>query len=164
MAALASPGLSADVRCAVGAGAGWFAWGGQHPTVVPFAFGTAASGQIETGSLVAGDHTLGKVVVYSGRTSWLFMSLDDGSWSGKANCQVRLVDGKTVPLGTFWLEHGYGAWGVALPPGTGRIQTASVVTDQGVLASAHFPSGTMTSAVGTTSGQGVISGPSWMTH
>ena len=139
-------------------------WGGQHQTVVPSAFGTAPGGQIETESLVAGGRTLGKVVVYSGRTSWLFMSLDDGSWSGEANCQVRLVDGKTVPLGTFWLEHGYGAWGVTLPPGTGRIQTASVVTDQGVLASAHLPSGTMTAAVGTTSGQGVISGPSWMTQ
>ena len=149
---------------AVGAGAGWLAWGGQHQTVVPAAFGTAPGGQIETESLVAEGRMLGKVVVYSGRTSWLFMSLDDGSWSGKANCQVRLVDGKTVPLGTFWLEHGYGAWGVTLPPGTGRIQTASVVTDQGVLASVHFPSGTMTSAVGTTTGQGLISGPSWMTH
>jgi hypothetical protein len=149
---------------AVGAGAGWLAWGGRPQTVVRSAFGTAPGGQIETESLVAGGRTLGEVVVYSGRTSWLFMSLDDGSWSGKANCQVRLVNGKTVPLGTFWLEHGYGAWGVALPPGTGRIQTASVVTGQIVLASAHFPSGTMTSAAGTTNGQGVISGPSWMTH
>jgi len=149
---------------AVGAGAGWLAWGGQHQTVVPSAFGTAPGGQIETESLVTGGRTLGKVVVYSGRTSWLFMSLDDGSWSGKANCEVRLVNGKTVPLGAFWFEHGYGAWGVTLPPGTGRIQTASVVTDLGVLASAHFPSGTMTAAVGTKSGQGVIPGPSWMTH
>jgi len=122
VAALASPGLSADVRCAVGAGAGWFAWGGQHPTVVPFAFGTAASGQIETGSLVAGDHTLGKVVVYSGRTSWLFMSLDDGRRSGKANFQVR---------------------------NRRRART--------------FHPAPLTSAPGATSGQGVISEPSWMT-
>jgi hypothetical protein len=149
---------------AVGVGAGWLAWGGQHQTVVSSAFGTAPGGQIETESLVTGGRTLGKVVVYSGRTSWLFMSLDDGSWSGKASCEVRLVNGKTVPLGTFWLEHGYGAWGVTLPPGTGRIQAASVMTDQGVLASAHFPSGTMTSAVGAAGDQGVISGPSWKTQ
>lgn len=149
---------------AVGAGAGWLAWGGRSQTVMRSAFGTTPGGQIETESLVAGGHTLGEVVVDSGRTSWLFMSLDDGTWSGKASCQVRLVNGKTVPLGSFWLEHGYGAWGVALPPGTGRIQTASVVTGQVVLASAHFPSGTTTSAVGTRSGRGVISGPSWMTH
>jgi hypothetical protein len=50
------------------------------------------------------------------------MSLDAGSWSGKATCQVRLVDGKVVPLGTSWLEHGYGARGVTVPPGTRRIQ------------------------------------------
>ena len=51
------------------------------------------------------------------------MSLDDGSWSGKATCEVRLADGTTVPLGTFWLDKGYGAWTVALPAGTGHIQT-----------------------------------------
>jgi len=149
---------------AVGVGTGWLAREGPHQSVVRSAFGTAPSGQIETASLVEGGRTLGKVVVYSGRTSWLFMSLDDGSWSGKATCQVRLADGTTVPLGTFWLENGYGAWGVTLPPGIARIHSASVVTDSGVLGTARFPSGTLASSVGRANSQGVISGPPWTTN
>ena len=69
------------------------------------------------------------------------MSLSAGSWSGAAQCEVRLADGAKVMLGNFWLDDGYGAWGVALASGTGRITSASVVTPRGVLASASFASG-----------------------
>jgi glycine/D-amino acid oxidase-like deaminating enzyme len=81
---------------------------------------------------------------------WLFMSLDDGSWSGKATCQVRLAGGKTVLLGTFWLDNGYGAWGVSLAPGTARIRSASVLSNGGVLASADFAPGPTAYLSGTT--------------
>ena len=113
-----------DVRCAVGA-AGWLAWGGQHPTVLAV-FGAAAGGQIETELLSAGDHTLGNVVLYSGRTSWLFMSLDDGRRSGKANCQVSSSRGKRFRWGLPGSDPGDGVRDVTLSPGTGRIETASV--------------------------------------
>jgi len=135
--------------------------GSGQPAIERTAFGTERGGTLERASLLAGGHTLGEVVVYSGRTSWLFMSLDDGSWSGEATCQVRLADGTTVPLGTFWLYNGYGAWSVVLPPGTGRIQLASVVTAEGVLASAHLPSGGATSTASTASNRTVISGAGW---
>jgi len=152
----------------VGAGAGWLARSGHRPAVGASAFGTEPGGHMETESLVSGGRVLGTVLVYSGRTSWLFMSLDDGSWSGRASCQVRLADGKRVPLGTFWLDKGYGAWGVTIPSGTGPIEAASVVTAAGVLASARFPSATISSIVDPAGGQGAISGKdvsagsSWM--
>lgn len=126
---------------AVGVGAGWLVRGGQHPTIERSAFGTEAGGKVETASLLAAGRAVGEVVVYSGSTSWISMSLDDGSWSGKASCVVRLANGSTVPLGTFWLDKGYGAWTVALPAGTGRIELASVVNDEGVLASARLSAG-----------------------
>ncbi len=141
------------VGVGVGAGAGWLARSGPRPTVGASAFGTEPGGHTETKSLVSGGQVLGTVMVYSGRTSWLFMSLDDGSWSGKAICQVRLTDGRIVPLGTFWLNDGYGAWGVTIPPGTGPIETASVVTSAGVLASARFSSATTESMVDPADGQ-----------
>jgi hypothetical protein len=150
---------------AVGAGTGWLVRGSQHPTIAPSAFGTEHGGKLETASLVAAGHAVGEVVVYSGRTSWLSMSLDDGSWSGEATCEVRLADGTSVPLGTFWLEKGYGAWDVVLPPGTGPIELASVVTDQGVLASARFAAGPKTPAAGEASDQAAtVSGRRWMTR
>ena len=55
---------------------------------------------------------------------------------------MRLAGGKTVLLGTFWLDNGYGAWGVTLAPGTGHIRSASVLSGGTVLASADFASGT----------------------
>jgi len=146
----------------VGTGAGWLARGAtKQPTPVANGFGTEAGGRFETASLLAGGRELGSVTVYSGKKSWLFMSLYDGSWSGKATCLVRLADGTSIALGTFWLDGGYGAWGVSLPSGTGRIRSASVVTDGGVLASARFPSGAATRAAKSASGLIPNAGANW---
>ena len=125
-----------------GVGTGWLVRGGQHQPAVRSAFGTGPAGRVQTASLLAAGRRIGNVTVYSGQTTWLFMSLEDGSWSGKATCQVRLAGGKTELLGTFWLENGYGAWGVTLAPGTGKIRSASVLSGGGVLASADFAPGT----------------------
>ena len=149
---------------AAGVGAGWLVRGaGSRPPVARTAFGTEPGGHIETASLVSAGRALGEVVVYSGPTSWLSMTLDDGSWSGEATCQIRLADGTTVPLGTFWLEKGYGSWSVVLPPGTGHIQLASVVTADGVLATAHLPSGGARTARAATGGA-ATSAATWMSR
>jgi len=137
------------VAVGVGVGTGWLLRGGQQPVIARSAFGTGPGGHIETASLVAGGRSIGTVTVYSGRTSWLYMSLEDGSWSGKASCQVRLAGGRTVPLGTFWLDNGYGAWGAALAPGTKRVRSVSVLSGGVVLASASLASNTTASAPGT---------------
>ena len=138
------------VAVGAGVGTGWLVRGGQQPPVARSTFGTEPGGRIETASLVSAGRRIGNVTVYAGRTMWLFMSLDDGSWSGKATCQVRLAGGKTVLLGTFWLDNGYGAWGVSLAPGTGRIRSASVLSNGGVLASADFAPGPTAYLSGTT--------------
>ncbi len=138
------------VAAGVGVGAGWLLRGGPQPAVGRSAFGTEPGGRAETASLDAGGRSIGNVTVYSGRTVWLFMSLDDGSWSGEASCQVSLAGGKTMLLGTFWLEDGYGAWGVTLALGTGRIRSASVLSHGAVLASAKFAPGTEAPVSGTT--------------
>jgi len=133
--------LALLVVLGVAAGAGWLVRGGPQPAVPRSSFGTAVGGRAETAALLAAGRSIGDVTVYTGSTDWLFMSLDDGSWSGKASCEVHLAGGKTVLLGTFWLDNGYGAWGVTLAPGTGRVQSASVLSDGGVLASADFGPG-----------------------
>ncbi len=139
--------LVAVVALGAGVGAGWLVRGGGPPVVGRSAFGTGQGGRVATRSLVSGGRAIGSVTVYSDRkdgdaasTSWLFMSLDVGSWSGAATCEVRLADGTRVQLGTFWLDHGYGAWGVTLPAGAGSIRSASVLSGGDVLASANFAS------------------------
>ena len=131
-------GLALLVAAVAGVGTGWLVRGGQQPPAVQSGFGTGPAGRVQTASLLSAGRNVGTVTVYSGRTTWLFMSLEDGSWSGKATCQVRLAGGRTELLGTFWLENGYGAWGITLTPGTGHIRSASVLSEAGLLASANF--------------------------
>jgi hypothetical protein len=140
------------VAVGAGVGTGWLVRGGQAPPAVRSAFGTEPGGHVESASLLAAGRRIGDVTVYAGHTTWLFMSLDDGSWSGEATCQVRLAGGKTVLLGAFWLDNGYGAWGVTLAPGTGHIRSASVLSGGAVLAIAEFAPGTAASVPGTASG------------
>ena len=133
--------LLAVLALVIGAGAGWLVRGGHTPATGRASFGTGAGGSVSSRPLASGGHELGYVTVYSGAapgSGWLFMSLDVGSWSGAASCRIRLADGRDVVLGTFWLDHGYGAWGVSLAPGTGRIRSAEVVDAKGVLATADF--------------------------
>ncbi|MGO9965351.1 MAG: hypothetical protein ACLPUG_18250 [Acidimicrobiales bacterium] len=137
---LALASVAMLVALGAGVGAGWLVRGGPQPS--RSSFGTAPGGRAETASLMAAGRSIGNVTVYSGRSTWLFMSLDDGSWSGEASCEVRLAGGRTILLGTFWLDNGYGAWGVTLAPGTGRVRTASVLSGGSVLASADFAPGT----------------------
>jgi hypothetical protein len=120
----------------VGVGTGWLSRGSQRPVVA--GFGTDAGGHLQTEALIAGSRTIGETTVYSGTTSWLFMSVDDGSWSGNAICEIRFADGSTLPLGTFWIDKGYGAWAAPFPSGKGPIQGASLVTGGTVLASSRF--------------------------
>ena len=109
------------------------------PPVARSAFGTEPGGHIETAvarlrrpASSAGHRLL------AASTSWLFMSLDDGSWSGEATCQVRLADGTTVPLGHVLARERLRSLGRRLPPGPATSDSASVVTAEGVLASAHL--------------------------
>jgi len=144
---LALASVLALVVLGAGVGAGWLARGnGSQASAQPW-FGTAPGGSVLTSSLVSKGSDIGSVTLYSpgragaaGREGWVFMSLDVGSWSGEASCELRLGDGRRIVLGTFWLDHGYGAWGVGIPLGTGPIAGASVLGTHGVLASAAFAS------------------------
>lgn len=146
--------LLAIAGLGAGLGAGWLARGG--PSATQSAFGTEPGGSVSTRSLVSAGRVIGYVTVYSPRGSadnydggsWLFMSLTAGSWSGEAQCEVRLSNGTKLMLGNFWLDNGYGAWSSALPSGPARISSASVVTATGVLASANFASSASSPARG----------------
>jgi hypothetical protein len=142
---LALASLAALIALGAGLGAGWLVRGSGPPPAGRSAFGTEQGGRVTTRSLVSGGRAIGYVTVYSDpasggsrATSWLYMSLDAGSWSGTATCEVRLADGSHVQLGSFWLDHGYGAWGVAVPAGTRPISSAYVSSGKEVLASADF--------------------------
>jgi hypothetical protein len=94
---------------------------------------------IETAALYSGSHMVGRVLVYAGNPTWLFMYMDDPAWQGAIHCEVVVDQGPTVDLGQFWLSEGKGAWAASVDQPAGRLSQARIVGSDGkVLASANL--------------------------
>jgi hypothetical protein len=92
---------------------------------------------IETAALYSGSHMVGRVFVYAGNPTWLFMYMDDPAWQGAIHCEVVVDQGTTLGLGQFWLSEGKGAWAASVDQPAGRLSEAKIVGADGkVLASA----------------------------
>ena len=50
----------------------------------------SAGAPIHVAALYAGSHPVGRVMVYAGNPTWLFMYMDDASWQGTLRCEVVL--------------------------------------------------------------------------
>lgn len=102
---------------------------------------TSASPNLTSAALIAHGETVGEAFVSAGKPSWMFMSIDSGTWSGAVTCQVILAGGQVESIGQFELSGGYGAWGAPLWSAAQEVRSARLVTSAGaVLASASFPS------------------------
>ena len=125
---------------AAGVGAGWIAHDSQRTPSLA-AIGTSPGGHLRVVALVApswqsagrAPAPRGRLYVYSGKSDWIFMDVDAGSWHGQVACVATLRDGTRLRLGTFWMSKGYGAWGVALPVSASRVRSAQVVTSGGTV-------------------------------
>jgi anti-sigma-K factor RskA len=99
----------------------------------------AAAAPIHVAALYSGGRAVGRVMVYAGNPTWLFMYMDDANWQGTLRCEVVLDQGAPVVLGKFWLSGGKGAWAASLAQPAGRLSQARVVGPAGnVLASADL--------------------------
>jgi hypothetical protein len=89
-------------------------------------------------------HQVGHAYVYPGNPSWIYLSLesletDTPASSETIHCEVVRRDGSTVPVGTFPLTHGHGAWGGPAPVDRNTLKTAKLISGRGhTLATAHF--------------------------
>jgi hypothetical protein len=89
------------------------------------------------------ERQIGHAYVYPGNPSWIYLSLDTDipTTSGTVRCEVVRRDGSTVPVGTFPLTRGHGAWGGPAPVDRGRLTTARLINGNGrTLATARFTS------------------------
>jgi hypothetical protein len=94
---------------------------------------------IEAAALYSGSQMVGRVLVYAGNPTWLFMYMDDAKWEGTLRCEVVVDLGPTVDLGRFWLSGGKGAWAASVDEPAGRLSEARIVSARGtVLASADL--------------------------
>ena len=100
---------------------------------------TGPHSSIAVASLISGSHDVGRVMVYAGNPTWLFMFMNDPTWKGELRCEVVMEDGPTVTMGRFWLADGKGAWAVSVDQPAGRLSQARVVDAHGkVLAEADL--------------------------
>jgi hypothetical protein len=95
---------------------------------------------LKSASLVSATHQeVGDVYVYSGTSSWVYMSIDMGSGNEVVTCEVVGENGQVSKVGSFQLAEGYGSWGSPNPGNLGTLSGARLVSADGtVLASATF--------------------------
>ena len=103
---------------------------------------TPASNQIAppvTAQLTSQGRILGHVFVSGAHPAWIYMTFDEGKWSGTAWCSVTLKNGRVKDLGSFSLTNGYGAWDASVNVAANQVATAQVTDASGhVLATAHL--------------------------
>ena len=113
---------------------GWRIGAGTAPAV------SSAEGPLESASLVSATHQeIGDVFVYSGTSSWVYMSVDMGSGNQLVTCEIVGKNGQVSKVGSFQLADGYGSWGSPNPGNVGTLSGARLVSADGtVLATASF--------------------------
>ncbi len=95
--------------------------------------GHSAVLNLTSADLTSHGHLLGEVMLSAGSPAWLFMSIDDGAWSGRVTCDVTLAGGKVEIIGVFSLSGGYGAWGAPLTSPAGDVRSARLVAPNGTV-------------------------------
>ncbi|MER8231531.1 hypothetical protein [Streptomyces sp. NPDC094049] len=135
---LAAAGAAAALACGFG---GWAV--GTVVEGAPPAVSRQTAGGLREASLVADGRTVGRVFAHGGDGGWVYMSVDlGGSARGPVRCLLVRADGSTVPVGTFSLKDGYGAWGAPAPTDPTTVTGARLVSPTGtVLATASFTAG-----------------------
>jgi hypothetical protein len=99
--------------------------------------GTYSSMTPAMARLTSNGHVVGQVFLSPGNPTWIYMTLDDGNWSGVARCEVTLTSGRVVTVGRFTLSGGYGAWVAPVHASADHVRTARLVDAHGtVIASA----------------------------
>jgi anti-sigma factor RsiW len=97
----------------------------------------SATSNLTSAKLTAHGHVLGQVILSAGHPAWMFMTVTDGSWSGRVTCTVTLIGGKVETVGEFNLSGGYGDWGVPLTSPADTVRLARLIAPNGsILASA----------------------------
>jgi hypothetical protein len=126
---------AAAVIVALGIGIGTLAnpfGGGTKPVVRSTVNLTAAR-------LTSHGHVLGEVMISAGSPAWMFVTINEGGWSGSVKCEVTLAGGKVETIGEFNLSGGYGAWGAPLTSAAGKVRSARLIAPDGaILASARL--------------------------
>jgi hypothetical protein len=88
------------------------------------------------------DHSVkGQVYLAPGHPGWLFMSVHGVRANGVVSCRLDMSGGRTLTVGSFYLEAGSGSWAYQLPVPADQVHAAWLVDGSGaILASARLQS------------------------
>jgi hypothetical protein len=91
-----------------------------------------SAGTQRTATLI-GAHRLriGKIAVYRGEPSWVFMNVEGSAYDGRAVCRIRGYNGTTLVSGTFEVDNGSGQFARALQLDIDKLGRAEVMTPTG---------------------------------
>jgi hypothetical protein len=107
-----------------GVGVGWALAGGSDlaPSV------QAAGGrQLAVAILNAQGAKVGQAFLYSGRPSWIFMSVDPDHMPSWVSCELRTTGGKVVEVGAFTVSGPYRSWGSTVNVSPGQVRAVLLV-------------------------------------
>ncbi len=127
--------MAAAVITIAVAAAGLLGWGLRGAT-------TTAAPPLRTAALLtSANRDVGKIFYYDGTTQWMYVDVAmDTAGSTLVTCQFQSANGDITTVGKFWLNDGYGAWGIPAPSGGTAPTTVRLVNPAGeVLASAALP-------------------------
>jgi hypothetical protein len=102
--------------------------------------GVQSAAAVRSGTLLTADgHSLGKMYVYKGKPSWVFLNVHDSTFAGVYTCEFQFVNGTTVPVGTLELHDGSGVFVRIVRVDVQQVRAARLVTATGsTLATATF--------------------------
>jgi anti-sigma-K factor RskA len=99
----------------------------EHPAAVAALGGRS----LVAVSLHHGSAEVGQLFVYTGRPSWMFMTVESGVPSRPVTCEIILGDGRTVDVGSFTIAAGYRSWGSTVNVDPSNIRAVRLVTTGG---------------------------------
>jgi hypothetical protein len=109
-------------------------WALNHLTSTsPNGIVNSAAGHMEQRSLIANGKTVGLVYAYTGKPSWMFVSVDAASAPNVVRCVVLTKSGMSVDIGTFTLAGGNGAWGTPLPVNFQSVRGIELTSQRGAV-------------------------------
>jgi hypothetical protein len=124
---------AAAVTVLLGFGLGALTTGGGHSPQ------QSATAGLISAPLTSNGHVLGEAMITASNPMWMFMTINEGAWSGRVRCEVTLADGRVEFVGAFTLSGGYGAWGARLTSPAGQVRSARLVAPNGnILATAQM--------------------------
>jgi hypothetical protein len=123
---------AAVVAVAIGVGGWAIGRAGSHNV-------QAGRSGVVTAAFVTDGKPVGQLIESRSTAPWVYMAVETDLGSKTVICELTESNGRSVWLGQFKLEAGYGEWGAAVPLTAKHVTGARLVDGHGVtLATAKF--------------------------